>query len=135
MCKISELPYTLNRFFANRKGIFDKYSSESFLDTQVSLAPTHVSWSVRWLVRPLVGPSVGDTFEFPKSIFAKCTRFVFLLSFASLLICYQIPLGFPTLPLRFSKIGSSQEIVCFWYVLMFPWGWGNLKYSITRERI
>ena len=24
----------------------------SFLDTQVSLAPTHVSWSVRWLVRP-----------------------------------------------------------------------------------
>ena len=28
-----------------------------FLDTQVSLAPTHVS--------PLVGASVGDTFEFP----------------------------------------------------------------------
>ena len=30
---------------------------QNFLDTQVSLAPTHVS--------PLVRPSVGDTFEFP----------------------------------------------------------------------
>ena len=26
-----------------------------FLDTQVSLAPTHVSWLVGWLVRPSVG--------------------------------------------------------------------------------
>ena len=34
-----------------------KYSRNIFLDTQVSLAPTHVSWLVGWLVRPLVGPS------------------------------------------------------------------------------
>ena len=27
------------------------YIMESFLDTQVSLAPTHVSWLVGWLVR------------------------------------------------------------------------------------
>ena len=33
----------------------------------------------------LVRPSVGDTFEFPKNIFAKCTRLACLLSFASLL--------------------------------------------------
>ena len=31
----------------------------AFLDTQVSLAPTHVSWSVRWLV--------SHTFGFPIS--------------------------------------------------------------------
>ena len=35
----------------------------SFLDTQVSLAPTHVSW----LVGPLVGPLVRHTFGFPIS--------------------------------------------------------------------
>ena len=33
----------------------------TFLDTHVSLAPTHVCLSVR----PSVRPSVGDTFEFP----------------------------------------------------------------------
>ena len=33
-----------------------------------------------------VGPSVGETFEFPKSIFAKCTRLACLLSFANLFL-------------------------------------------------
>ena len=36
-----------------------------FLDTHVSLAPTHVCLSARPSVGPSVGQSVGHTFEFP----------------------------------------------------------------------
>ena len=70
-----------------------------FLDTQVSLAPTHVSplaggRSVILLVRLLLGPSVGDTFEFPKSIFAKCTQLACLRVFSIVItkanFCYQL---------------------------------------------
>ena len=38
-----------------------------FLDTQVSLAPTHVGKLVVPLVDPLVRPLVGHTFGFPIS--------------------------------------------------------------------
>ena len=41
----------------------DLETGQLFLDTQVSLAPTHVSWLVGWLVCPLV----RHTFGFPIS--------------------------------------------------------------------
>ena len=49
----------------------DKKATRTFLDTQVSLAPTYVSPSGGRSVRHTFGPSVGQTFEFPKSIFSK----------------------------------------------------------------